>query len=106
MIAKPVKHAETAANIRASWEQLEIKGDPSECEPDAYGRSHPPDYICAHWDEDEYGGGCTFQGRIMSQVSAETLEWSPTLLDHYWENGIKGAGIVFLENAKFVRSYE
>jgi hypothetical protein len=41
----------------------------------------------------------------MEQVRLDTLAWTPTLLDHYWEHGIDGAGVAFLEKGKFVLQY-
>jgi hypothetical protein len=42
----------------------------------------------------------------MEHVRLNTLAWTPTLLDHYWERGIDDAGMVFLKDGKFVRRYK
>jgi hypothetical protein len=100
-----VRHAEIVANTEGSWSEVNIKGDPSECEPNAEGIRHAADRECAHYDEYDYGGGCAINARRRAQIRLRTLEWTPTLLDHYWEHGIQGPGVQFLEKAEFVKSY-
>jgi hypothetical protein len=89
----------------ASQVQPEIRGDPAECGPNVEGERHSGTYECANWDEEEHGGGCKVAGHRMEHVRLNTLAWTPTLLDHYWEHGIDGAGMAFLEKGKFVREY-
>jgi hypothetical protein len=101
----PVRHAEIVANAMSSWDNITIQGDPHECAPDAEGKRHAADYRCSNYGEDDYGEGCAVAGRRMAQVELETLEWTPTLLDHCWEHGIEGPGMQFLDKAKFVVSY-
>jgi hypothetical protein len=101
----PVRHAEIVANAMSSWDNITIQGDPHECAPDAEGKRHAADYRCSNYGEDDYGEGWAVAGRRMAQVELETLEWTPTLLDHYWEHGIEGPGMQFLDKAKSVVSY-
>lgn len=112
VIANPVRHAEAAATARNYWgHRFKVTGDPRNCVPDVNGEWHNgkgPFYECENWTEadDGSGEGCGFEARHLTEVYAETLEWTPTLLDHYWDQGIKEAGTRFLENGKFVVSYE
>lgn len=89
----------------SSWEDITPKGDPWACAPDAEGKRHAPDHRCANWDENDYGEGCEVGGRRKAQIRLETFEWTPTLLDHYWEHGIEGSGMEFLATANFVYRY-
>lgn len=104
VIVNPVRHAEIVANIQASWTDVPMQGDPHECAPDAQGNRHAADYQCSNWTEDDYG--CAVDGRRKAQIGLETLEWTPTLLDHYWQHGIEGSGMEFLGKANFVWRYE
>lgn len=106
VIVNPVRHAEIVANIQASWTDVAIQGDPHECAPDAQGKRHAADYQCSNWVENDYGCGCAVDGRRKAEIRLETLEWTPTLLDHYWEHGIEGSGMEFLGKANFVWRYE
>lgn len=106
MIAKPVSHAEIVASVRGSWDDLATYDNQDQCSPNAEGKCHPPEYECVNWVEGEYGCGCKVQGRRMAELTMESMEWTPTLLDHYWEHGIEGPGMEFLERSKFVWSYE
>jgi hypothetical protein len=106
VVVKPVQHAEIVAAAVASQVQLEIRGDPGECGPNVRGERHSETYECANWDEEEHGGGCKVAGHRMEHVRLNTLAWTPTLLDHYWERGIDDAGMVFLKDGKFVRRYK
>jgi hypothetical protein len=105
VIANPVRHAEIVANVKGAWVDVPIRGDPWECAPDAEGRRHAPDHQCANWIENDYGEGCGVNGRRKAEIELETLEWTPTLLDYYWEHGIEGSGMPFLKKAKFVVPY-
>lgn len=102
----PVRHAELAASIQASWTDIHIQGDRHECAPDAEGKRHAAEYRCSNRAKDDYGSGCAVDGRRKAQIELETLEWTPTLLDHYWEHGIEGSGMKFLKEASFVSRYE
>lgn len=107
VIAKIVNHADDVANEYASFENLEIHGDPWACGPDATGVRHAPNFKCANAILDEVGNviGCRVHRRRVAKKSLEAFEWTPTLLDHYWKHGIQGAGTEFLKNGNFLVSY-
>lgn len=105
VIVNPVRHAEIVANIKASWTDVRILEVPYECAPNAEGERHAADYQCTNWAEGEDGCGCAMGGRRKAQIELEILEWTPTLLDHYWERGIEGPGMEFLRK-NFVQHYE
>jgi hypothetical protein len=105
VIVNPVRHTEIVANTMNLWDKITIKGDRWECAPDAEGKRHAPERRCANWIESDYGDGCAVDGRRKAQISLGTLEWTPTLLDYYWEHGIEGPGMQFLKGANFVMPY-
>ena len=105
VVVNPIRHADIVANAKASFDDVSIRGDAWECAPDPEGKRHAAAHQCANWVKDDYGEGCVVDGRRKAQIRLETLEWTPTLLDHYWEHGIEGPGMEFLATANFVRLY-
>ena len=105
VIVNPVQHADIVANAKASFDDVLIRGDSWGCAPDSEGKRHAADHRCANWSENDCGEGCEVGVRRKAQIRLETLKWTPTLLDHYWEHGIEGPGMEFLATANFVWSY-
>lgn len=79
---------------------LKRSGNPFECEVDIMGVRHPAD---SHYPTKF--NSRTIQRRDDLCRLKEESRWLPAMLEYYWQNGIGGRGIQFLESSEFIKKY-
>ena len=79
------------------------------CEVDVMGRSHEPFKSCFNETFDQRPGRdtyCKMQAIMDLEVQKEDHEWLPSMLEHFWQNGIGSKGVEYLRPTGFIHSYE
>jgi hypothetical protein len=103
VVLKDFGHAGVEADIECNIAQS-LKGKGSlaslECEVDIMGVRYPADDHCP----------ARSNYRKIQRLDdlcrlKEESKWLPAMLEYYWQNGIGGRGIKFLESTEFLQKY-
>lgn len=94
--------------IQYAIDHLPSVKDPWQCGVDVMGKSHAPLDTCPNtvYDSFECEHYCVAQELRKFTLQREMLEWLPTMIEFYWQNGIQSDQVEFLETGNFVRQYE
>lgn len=80
--------------------------EPWSCGVDIKGKRHEDGIECPNGITDEMGDYiCKVKERQKLAYRLHELRWTPTLLDFYWQRGIRKEDMAFLEAAGLVWSY-
>jgi hypothetical protein len=104
VVIKDFDHANVEADLDRNIEQtLNGKGHPYEfeCEVDIMGTRYPAD---------SQSPGTEISYRKIRRVDdlvrlKEESKWLPAMLEYYWQNGVGGRGVKFLESTEFIKKY-
>jgi hypothetical protein len=82
--------------------------EPEYCGVDSKGQSHGSDEFCpnAEWDELGYSTYCSAQYRRNLLIKRDNYQFVSSMLEYYWQKGIKKSELKFLEINGFITSYE
>jgi hypothetical protein len=82
--------------------------DLSHCGVDVKGHHHSDKILCENtaYDEFDRSGYCKANRLRDLRIERDSYSWLPSMLEFYWQNGIRVKGRVFLETTEFVTSYE
>ena len=81
--------------------------EPSSCGIDASSTRHAKNIICEnYYYYSDFEEGCAVERNAKLRQQIDTLEWTPALLDYFWQHGIERDGLQFLGRAGFVWLYK
>ena len=99
-------HKEDIAELQQSLNRTPDFNDAYACGVDVTGCRHDDEEKCENYYYDEFDEGCRVADYARWEQKIRFLKYMPAMVNHYWQIGVAGNGLLFLERNNFVLSYE
>jgi hypothetical protein len=98
---------DTVSRLSRAISDLERGLEPGECLVDINGQLHDEGEHCANSTYDDFNRlRCKAHDVRKLRRQREDVQWMPSILEYYWQHGVAGKGLEFLDQMDFVYLYK